>query len=326
MDVNPSSPLARRLFLAAVVAQAGLVVSGGLVRLTGSGLGCPTWPQCATGSYVPVARQAQGFHKDIEFGNRMLTFVLLLLVASTIVAAWRQRPRRTPLVLLALAGLLGVLAQALIGGVTVLTGLNPYLVASHLLVSMGLIGAAVVLHHRSGEDGDAPAVPLVRAEVRWTGRAVVALAGAVVVAGAVVTGSGPHSGDADAQARFGLDPRSVSWLHADLVIAFIGLTVALLLALRVTDGPPRARNAAGGLLLVSLAQGVVGYLQYFTGLPELVVALHMLGACLVWIASLQVLLALRRRPAKGLASLAVTLAGSRPAGSPPSGATRSRRF
>ncbi len=294
---NRSGPLARWVFLAAVLAQSALVITGGLVRLTGSGLGCPTWPQCATGSYVPVQHQAQGFHSLIEFGNRLLTFVLLVVVAASIVAAWRQRPRRRPLVLLALAGLLGVLAQAVLGGITVLTGLNPYLVASHLLLSMLLIAAAVVLHRRSGEDGDGRVQRLVRPELVWTGRAVLALAAVVVVLGTVVTGSGPHSGDPDARARFGLDPRSVSWLHADVVIAFVGVTIALWLALRLTDGPAPAQRATGILLAVSLAQGVVGYVQYFTGLPELVVALHLVGACAVWVASVRVVLALRVRTA-----------------------------
>ena len=240
--------LTRRLFIANIVAQSGIVVTGALVRLTGSGLGCPTWPDCAEGSLVPVARQAEGFHKFIEFGNRTLTFVLAVIVLACIVAAFRHTPRRRPLVLLALAGLVGVAAQAVLGGITVLTELNPYTVAAHLLVSMLLIAAAVALYERGTEDGDGPTRSLVRPELRWLAKALVALGAVVVVVGTVVTGSGPHSGDAEVVVRFGLDPRVVSWLHADLVIAFIGLTVALALGLRLTDAPRRAQRRTWFLL------------------------------------------------------------------------------
>jgi cytochrome c oxidase assembly protein subunit 15 len=289
------SPATRRIFAAGVVVQVGIVVTGGLVRLTGSGLGCPTWPECTPGSYTPTLEQAEGFHSAIEFGNRLLTFVVGAVALACVVAAWRHRPRRGPLVLLAGAQLLGVLGQAGLGGVTVLTGLSPAIVAAHFLLSMVLIALAVALYLRGNEPADGPAVPLVRDEVRWLARSLAAVAAAVLVLGTVVTGSGPHSGDAQAPARLGLDPETMSWLHADLVFLFVGLIVALLVALRVSDGPAAARRRTRWLLGIALAQGVVGYVQYFTGLPEAVVALHMLGACLVVVATVAVCLSLRTR-------------------------------
>ena len=287
--------ITRRLFIANIVAQSGIVVTGALVRLTGSGLGCPTWPDCTEGSLVPVARQAEGVHKYIEFGNRMLTFVLVIVVFACIVAAVRQSPRRRPLILLALAGFVGIFGQAVLGGITVLTSLNPYLVASHLLLSMLLIVAAVALYQRGQEDGDGPTTALVRTELRVLAKVLVGVGALVVVLGTVVTGSGPHSGDAEAVVRFGLDPRVMSWLHADVVIAFIGLTIALALGLRLVDAPATAQRRVWFLLAVSLGQGAIGYVQYFTGLPELVVALHVAGACLVWVAVLRIPYALRER-------------------------------
>ena len=274
------------MFVATVLVQCGIVVTGGLVRLTGSGLGCPTWPQCAPGSVVPVAGQSEGFHKFIEFGNRLLTFVVILVVVISIVAAWRQLPRRRPLVLLASLGLLGVVGQAVLGGLTVLTGLNPALVAGHFLLSTVLIAAAVALHQRGNDHGDGPRTPLVRAEVRTLTWVVVGLGGLVLFLGTIVTGTGPHGGDVDTP-RFGFQPTMVAQAHADAVILFIGLTVALWLALRLTDGPDAARRRVLVLLLVSLAQGAIGYVQYFTGVPWLLVALHLAGACAVWVAALR---------------------------------------
>jgi heme a synthase len=244
---------------------------------------------------VPVDRQAEGFHKYVEFGNRLLTFVLAVIIVAAIVAAFRHRPRRPVLLWLAAAGLAGVVGQAVLGGITVLTGLNPYTVSAHFLLSAALIAAAVALYERGNEAGDAPARSLVRPEIRWLTRALVALGAVVVVLGTVVTGSGPHSGDADAAVRFGLDPRAMSWLHADVVLLFLGLTVALGLALRLTDGPVRAQRRVWVLLAFSLAQGLIGYVQYFTGLPELVVGLHLLGACLVWVLLLRIPFTLRTR-------------------------------
>jgi heme a synthase len=293
----------RGVFIANLVAQIGIVVTGGIVRLTGSGLGCPTWPECVDGSLVPTSRQAESWHKYVEFGNRLLTFVLAALALAAIIGAvawWRRQRRtgvdpRTPVLLLAAIPLIGTVVQAVLGGVTVLTGLNPWAVSAHFLVSMAIIAGCVVLVVRASESGDTPRLDVVRREVMWLARTLVAVTAVVVVLGVIVTGSGPHSGDVGADARFPLDPRTVSWLHADSVLLFLGLTIGLLVALRVTHAPTRAQALTAGLLTVALAQGVIGYAQYFTGLPWVLVALHMLGACLVWALSIFVLLSMRTR-------------------------------
>lgn len=293
----------QRVFFANLIAQTGIVVTGGLVRLTGSGLGCPTWPQCAPGSFVPTETQAESWHKYVEFGNRLLTFVLGILAIAAIVGAiiWARRlrraglPARRPITILAAIPLLGTLAQAILGGITVLTGLNPATVAAHFLLSALLIAATLVLVWRAREPGDEPLVRYGQPAIRLLSQALVVIGFGVLVLGTIVTGSGPHSGDADTPNRLGLDPAQMSWLHADMVLLFIGLTVGLLVALHVTGDRPSATRATWVLLIVSLAQGVVGYVQYFTGLPWAVVLVHLLGACLVWIALVRIPLSLRTR-------------------------------
>ena len=283
------------ILLANLVAEVGIVVTGGLVRVTGSGLGCPTWPECTDGSITPTVEQAEGFHKYIEFGNRTLTGVLLVLALATVVVVWRAAPRRAMKVA---AGLVlgGVVGQAVLGGVTVLLGLNPAIVAAHFLVSMGLVAASSYLWFARHEGAGAPRalVAPLAASLAWV---TVAVGAAVLALGTVVTGSGPHSGDADEPNRFGFDPRTVSWLHADLVMVFIGLVVATWLAARLTAvdderGPARAWLVVLG---VSLAQGLIGYVQYFTDLPEALVIAHMLGASLLVVALTNGVLALRSR-------------------------------
>ena len=268
----------RPVLVANVVVQSGIVVTGGLVRLTGSGLGCPTWPRCMPGSYTPVVEPADGLHPYIEFGNRLLTFVVGLVAVAALVVVWRTGRRH--LLPLAAVPLLGVVAQAVLGGITVLTSLHPVTVAAHFLLSMVLIAASVVLLVRVSRP-DVPAVPVVAAPLRSLTGLLALVGAAVLVVGTVVTGSGPHSGDAEAPARFGFDPRTVSWLHADLVLLFVGLLVGLLVGLYATGAPERVRERARWVLVVTLVQGLVGYVQYGTGLPEVLVALHMLGACLL---------------------------------------------
>ena len=297
--VGPTAPVGagtRRLLLANVVAQVGIVVTGGLVRLTGSGLGCPTWPECTEGSLVPTPGQAEGTQSLVEFGNRLLTFVLVVVAVAALVAVVRQRPRRRPLVVLAALVLAGIPAQAVLGGVTVLVDLHPAAVAAHFLLSMAVIAAAVALLHRAGEAGDGPAVPTVRGELRSLAWVISAVGAGVLVLGTVVTGSGPHAGD-DASPRFGFDVRAASWIHADVVILFLGLTVAFWLGCRLTGAPRSPQRAGGWLLLACMAQGAVGYTQYFTGVPVALVGLHVLGACLVWVATVSLVLSTRRRAA-----------------------------
>ena len=295
VTAEPVGTWTRRIFALNIVAQCAIVVTGALVRLTASGLGCPTWPDCSDGSLIPVARQAEGFHKYIEFGNRMLTFALALIILAALIAAIRHRPRRKVLIGLAFLLLAGVAAQAVIGGITVLTGLNPLSVAAHFLVSAGLIAVSVALYERGNESFDGPKTTLVRKELSVVSRALVALGFVIVVLGTVVTGSGPHSGDSNVVNRLPLDPRVVSWLHADVVLLFVGLTFALALGLRLTQASTVAQRRVFVLIAIVLLQGVIGYTQYFTGLPELLVAVHVVGACAVWWATLRIPYALRSR-------------------------------
>jgi heme a synthase len=289
----PSSALLSRLALASVVANVGIVVTGAAVRLTGSGLGCPTWPRCTDASYTTTAEM--GIHGAVEFGNRLLTFVLAAIALAGFVGALLQRPRRRSLVLLSGAVLLGIPGQGVIGGITVLTDLNPWVVGLHFLLSMALIAFAYGLWRRTGE-GDGPARPLVPGPLRTLARLTALVSTAVIAVGVVVTGSGPHAGDEHAK-RNGLGPEAISQAHADLVFLLLGLSVALWFALRAAAAPAGAVRAAGTLVVVELAQGLIGFVQYFTHLPVLLVGAHMLGACLVWVATLTLLWSLRERPA-----------------------------
>ena len=277
------------LAVASLVANVLIVVTGGVVRLTGSGLGCPTWPRCTEESFTPHG--AMDIHAAIEFGNRLLTFLLAAVAVATFLAA--RRVGRPALTRLALVLGLGVPAQALIGGVTVLTGLNPWTVAFHLLVSMAMICVAVALLVRVGEP-DGPAVLAVPDGVAWLVRGLFVVGWAVLYLGTVVTGSGPHAGDAEAP-RNGLDPRAVTQLHTDAVFLLLGLSVAAVLVLRSVAAPARARTAATVLLGVLLAQGAVGFAQYVTGLPVVLVGLHLLGAALTAAAMTWLLLGTRTR-------------------------------
>jgi heme a synthase len=283
----------RPLAVASLVANVLIVVTGGVVRLTGSGLGCPTWPRCTDESFTPHG--AMDVHAAIEFGNRMVTFLIAAVAIATFVAAWRVG--RPPVTRLALLLALGVPAQALLGGVTVLTDLNPWTVALHLVVSMAMICAAVVLVQRVGEP-DGPPVPAVPDAVRWLVVLTFVVGWVVLYLGTVVTGSGPHAGDADAP-RNGLDPRAMSQLHTDFVFLLLGLTIAVVLVLRAVPAPARARDAAHALLAVELAQGCVGFVQYFTGLPVGLVSLHLLGAALTAAAMTWLLLGVRQRTVSG---------------------------
>ncbi|MGY2081738.1 COX15/CtaA family protein [Modestobacter sp. SYSU DS0657] len=270
--VRPST--VSRIALANVVANGLIVVTGGAVRLTGSGLGCPTWPRCTDESFVATPELAG--HGMIEFGNRLLTFVLAAVAIATVVAVFRSA--RHDLRRLAVLSFLGIPAQALLGGVTVLTGLNPWTVAAHFLLSMVLVALATILWLRSREPGVGQL--LVRRPFALLTNGIAVTVAAVHVLGTVVTGSGPHSGDPEA-GRTGFDPELMSQLHADVVFLLIGLTVALLVGLHATDAPARVRRAVRDLLIVELLQGVVGYAQYFTHLPAALVLLHMAGAVLV---------------------------------------------
>ena len=256
-----------------IVVNGLLVVTGGVVRLTGSGLGCPTWPRCTEESFTPHG--IYGIHSAIEFGNRMLTWVLVAVAVGTFVAAWQSGRRDLRRIALVIA--LGIPAQAVIGGITVLTDLNPWVVSFHLLCSLAIIGVAVLFLHRL--DRPAPDVPP-RGAVLGLAWATFVSSWAVFYVGTVVTGSGPHAGDAGS-ARNGLSPLQMSQLHTDLVFLFVGLSLGLLFATIATGAPAATRRAVVVLLVVEVAQGAIGFAQYFTDLPIALVGLHMLGAALI---------------------------------------------
>jgi cytochrome c oxidase assembly protein subunit 15 len=290
------------LFGVLLFLQSALVVTGGAVRLTGSGLGCPTWPECTPGSYTPVPHQAEGqLHAWIEFGNRLLTFALLL--SAVLVAINVFAPRRLGRVLaafnislsgrrdlrwLAAGQVLGIFGQGVLGGITVLTDLHPLPVAGHLLLSMFLIAGATSIYSRRHSASVKIAAPTKTISV--LSRAHIVISFIVLILGTIVTGSGPHAGDEKTQ-RFGFDIRSVAILHADAVIFLIGLTIALLVAASVTKSTKKAIYI---FLAVSLAQGGVGYAQYLTGIPELLVAIHLAGATIFWIAAWRIRLSVVR--------------------------------
>ena len=286
-----SRSMLHRLAVASLVGNVAIVVTGGAVRLTGSGLGCPTWPRCTDRSFVPHGEL--GIHGAVEFGNRLLTVVLVAIAVATWVAARRHRPARSSLRRYATVLAVGIPAQAVLGGITVLTDLNPYVVALHLLLSLAMIGVAVAFLRRIDET-DRPARPTVPRPVATLARVTFGVLWLVLYVGTVVTGSGPHAGDVDSP-RTGLPPATVSQVHADLVFLLVGLTVGLVAALVAVGAPERAQRAARWLLGLELAQGLVGFLQYATDLPIVLVGLHMLGAALVSAAGTWMLLGIRDR-------------------------------
>jgi heme a synthase len=268
-----------RLAQAAVVLNVVLVVTGAAVRLTGSGLGCPTWPRC-TGTSLATTAELGG-HGVIEFGNRLLAVVLEVVGVLLVLAVRRLRtPAPRSWSRLALVQALVVPLQAVLGGLLVLSHLNPYVLPLHFLVSFPLTLAALALV-RQVRDGAGPRGPLVRAELRWLTGGLVAAAGLVLVAGTLVTGTGPHAGDKDVR-RMPFDPRDVTQLHADLVFLLVGLTIATVVAARALGAPPAVRRAVAWLVGLIVAQGALGYVQYYNGVPALLAGVHVLGASLVF--------------------------------------------
>lgn len=285
---GPRSDAPRALVWAAwanLVANVAIVVTGGAVRLTGSGLGCPTWPRCSDESYVPHG--SLGIHGAIEFGNRMVTFAVAAIAIVAFVIAWRSGDRRARLLTLLIG--LYIPAQAVIGGITVLTDLNPWVVSFHFLSSMVIIAFCVLLLDHLVA-GPRPAGALLERRLAWS---LLGVGWVVLYLGTVVTGSGPHSGDLESR-RTGLDPQVMSHVHAWAVYVLVALTVVLLWR-TVRSGRLALRHAVGALLALELAQGVIGFWQYFTDLPELLVATHMLGAALTSAALTWVVVASRPR-------------------------------
>ena len=296
---RPTPASMRGLALASVIANAVIISTGEAVRLSKSGLGCPDWPNCTGHSLVAASTAGQStLNTWIEFGNRLLNVPLVAIAGFAFIAACRYRPPgrarpRRDLVWLAAALPGGVIGQAVIGGVVVLTKLNPAWVAVHFLLSTAILGAAVVLHVRCGE-GDGPATPVVRRDLRLIGAALVPVVALMFAAGTVVTGTGPLAGNAAAP-RFRLPFVGVTQFHADIGWLLTGLSFALILGLTVSGAPRRAARRSwllGGLIL---AQGAIGYAQYFSGLPAGLVWVHVTVAVVIWIAVIRLFLALRDR-------------------------------
>jgi len=273
------------IYTTLVVLQVGLVLTGGAVRLTGSGLGCPTWPQCVSGSIAPVPHQAQGqLHAWIEFGNRLLTGLLIIVIIASVIGAFRWGRGRADwkvIRVLALTQFAGIVGQIVLGGITVLTKLNPIAVTLHFLLSIVLIAATLSFRERIFGKARTEVLPMTRLLIRI----LLALSLLVITLGTLVTGSGPHAGDIQAK-RYPFDPRLISWVHADSVIALISLTIGLMIVIKVSESEAN-RSFIGKkvllFLLICLSQGLIGYIQYFTGLPEALVAAHLLGAALIWL-------------------------------------------
>jgi cytochrome c oxidase assembly protein subunit 15 len=281
----------RALYGVLLVLQAGLVLTGGAVRLTGSGLGCPTWPECTPGSYTPVPNQAEGqLHAWIEFGNRLLTFALVAAALAVLInVLYRQR---RDLRLLAIGQVLGIFGQGVLGGITVLTDLHPLPVAGHLLLSIILIGGATSLYDRR-ETSIIRITPAEKITANLS-RVHIFMTFLTIALGTLVTGSGPHAGDEQAR-RFAFDIRTVASIHAESVIALLGLTLALYVAVRSNQLHKRRLFI---FVAIALGQGAIGYIQYFTGIPEILVAAHLLGSTLVWISAWRLRLAITTSPVR----------------------------
>jgi cytochrome c oxidase assembly protein subunit 15 len=282
----------RRITLVAVLALGFIIVTGGAVRLTGSGLGCPDWPTCADDRVVAPWE----YHAMVEFVNRTITGLVSVAVMLAVLGSLIRRPRRRDLVWLSAGLVAGVIAQIVLGGLTVLFHLAPPLVMSHFLLSMVILADAVVLHHRAGEPDDGVARPVVGPDLRRLGGLVVAAAALTIFLGTVLTGSGPHGGDEDVE-RLPFFVPDVARVHGISVAIFLVLVLATLWRLR-RDGAPAALLRRGeALLAVLVAQAAVGYVQYFTGVPVLLVGVHILGATVVWAAVLWFFLGFSTREA-----------------------------
>jgi heme a synthase len=294
--VSPS--LSHRLNVLALVLVTLIVLTGGAVRLTGSGLGCSDWPECSVGHLTPAVQ----FHGLIEFGNRLVTVVLTIAVAAAFLAAVFRRPRRRDLIWLSGGLVVGILAQAVLGGIVVYTKLNPYLVMVHFAATMVLLVNAVVLVHRSTRSYEPGSghllVPRGLLQLFY---GVLVLLGFVILAGTAATGAGPLGGASSGQTiakRIPVSLRDLAELHASLVMLLIGLTIGLVVGLHLADVPERARRAGRILLVVMVAQAAVGYTQYFTHLPAALVEVHLLGVTVLVIGATQCFLACTFHPAE----------------------------
>ncbi|MFR9728720.1 COX15/CtaA family protein [Saccharopolyspora sp. MS10] len=275
-----SHRLVRGLALAVLITQALISVTGSVVRVTGSGLGCPTWPQCFPGSMVPVEHpEVATLHQVIEFGNRTLTGLVGFVALACLLAAWQVRPRRPRLVKLALVMPLGVVAQAIIGGITVLVDLSWWSVSIHFMASAVLIWLSAYLFKAAGE-GDEEPVHVLPARMRRLLVALTAVTAAMLVAGTLVTAAGPHAGDAETPRLVVAVPTLVQ-VHGLLVMAYVCLLAVFGVWLRGARPTKALLRAYVAACVLVLAQGALGSVQYLLGVPAAMVVLHVLGATLV---------------------------------------------
>ncbi|MGV0694876.1 heme A synthase [Mycobacterium paraintracellulare] len=295
---NPSLRVQRLIAAAVILTQGGIAITGAIVRVTASGLGCPTWPQCFPGSFVPVAHaEVPRIHQAVEFGNRMVTFAVVITAALAVLAVTRARRRREVLVYAWLMPV-STVVQAVIGGITVRTGLLWWTVAIHLLTSMTMVWLAVLLYVKIGEPDDGAVRVLIPPPLR----ALTALSGvnlaAVLVTGTLVTAAGPHAGDRSATRtvpRLKVEVATLVHVHSSLLVAYLALVVGLgfgLLAVRATR--PVLRRL-GVLLVLLCAQAAVGTAQYYTGVPAALVALHVAGAAAATAATAALWASMRER-------------------------------
>ncbi|MEC3894592.1 COX15/CtaA family protein [Nocardiopsis alba] len=279
---NPTSRSLRAWALGNVAVNAGIAVTGATVRVTSSGLGCSEWPKCTPDSFVPIDTGHAALNAAIEFGNRTLTFVVLAVAVITLIAVLRMTPRRKDLFRLAVIIPFGVLGQGVVGGITVWTDLHPASVATHFLLSMVMVFITVALYVRCQEPEGRPRI-VVGPMLHTVSIGLVVVGFLLLIAGTVVTGTGPHGGDAAAP-RWALDLPSVTRVHSALAwLTLVGATAAVILAFRGGAGAPARRNSVI-LLVIVLLQGVLGYTQYALELPEALVVLHVLGSGLTWVA------------------------------------------
>jgi cytochrome c oxidase assembly protein subunit 15 len=283
-----------QLAILATALLAAIVVTGAAVRLTGSGLGCPTWPRCTSTSYVAPA----SYHALVEFINRVVSALVGIFVAAVAIASWLRRPRRADLCLLAAAVIGGVVAQAVVGGLSVRYGLNPGWVMAHFLLSMLLLLAALVLVHRADPHPSYDGAQ-VRPELRALARLVALVASGVLILGTITTGTGPHAGDSSKHVtRFAIPLERITQLHADAALLLTGLVVATLFAVRLAGAPRQIRIRAQWVALCIGVQIVLGYVQYFLNLPAGVVEAHVAGATALWCAAVWLALGVNQRSAR----------------------------
>lgn len=277
----PSLRIQRVIAFLVILTQGGIAVTGAIVRVTASGLGCPTWPQCFPGSFTPLPHaEIAVIHQVVEFSNRMFTFLVVLTAALAVLAVTRARRRREVLIYAWLMPA-STVVQAVIGGITVLTGLLWWTVAIHLLASMTMVWLAVLLYVKIGEPDDGITTPMVPKPLRQLTVLGALVLAAVLVTGTLVTGAGPHAGDKSITQpvpRLQVEITTLVHLHSSLLVAYLSLLVALGFALLAVHAARPVLLRLGVLVVLVCAQGLVGTVQFFTGVPAALVAVHVLGA------------------------------------------------